>query len=109
MKNYLKKYIKYVEDNKKSIDINELKIKIYFFQHERLIHLIITLFYALLLLFFLVLISLSYIFIIPAFILMIFVICYIIHYFFLENGVQYLYILYDEIKVHSIKGATKKK
>lgn len=98
MKKYLNNYIKYVEANKKSIDLNELKTKIYFFQHERLIHLIVTLFYAMLLLFFLVLISLSYVFIIPAFILTIFVICYIVHYFFLENGVQYLYILYDNIK-----------
>lgn len=98
MKKYLNNYIKYVEANKKNIDLNELKTKIYFFQHERLIHLIVTLFYAMLLLFFLVLISLSYVFIIPAFILTIFVICYIVHYFFLENGVQYLYILYDNIK-----------
>lgn len=98
MKKYLNNYIKYVEANKKNIDLNELKTKIYFFQHERLIHLIVTLFYAMLLLFFLVLISLSYVFIIPAFILTIFVICYIVHYFFLENGVQYLYVLYDNIK-----------
>lgn len=98
MKKYLNNYIKYVEANKKNIDLNELKTKIYFFQHERLIHLIVTLFYAMLLLFFLVLISLSYVFIFPAFILTIFVICYIVHYFFLENGVQYLYILYDNIK-----------
>ena len=95
MKKYLNNYIKYVEANKKNIDLNELKTKIYFFQHERLIHLIVTLFYAMLLLFFLVLISLSYVFIFPAFILTIFVICYIVHYFFLENGVQYLYVLYD--------------
>lgn len=98
MKKYLNNYIKYVEANKKNIDLNELKTKIYFFQHERLIHLIVTLFYAMLLLFFLVLISLSYVFIFPAFILTIFVICYIVHYFFLENGVQYLYVLYDNIK-----------
>ena len=107
MKKYLNNYIKYVEANKKNIDLNELKTKIYFFQHERLIHLIVTLFYAMLLIFFLVLISLSYVFIIPAFILTIFVICYIVHYFFLENGVQYLYVLYDNIKT-TTKQTSKK-
>ena len=98
MKKYLYEYINYVINNKNEIDLEDMLIKINFFQHERLIHLIITLFYVIMFLIFLILVSISYIFIIPAFILLIFVIFYIIHYFRLENGVQSLYFLYDEIK-----------
>lgn len=98
MKKYLYEYINYVINNENEIDLEDMLIKINFFQHERLIHLIITLFYVIMFLIFLILVSLSYIFIIPAFILLIFVIFYIIHYFRLENGVQSLYFLYDEIK-----------
>ena len=103
MKRYLYDYIKYVEANKKKVDISDMVVKINFFQHERLIHLLITLFYCLMFLIFLVLISLSYVFIIPAALLMIFLICYIIHYFLLENGVQYLYKLYDDVAKNSNK------
>ena len=52
MKNYLKNYIKEI-DNKISInkitksDVEEHLIKIQFFQHERLVHLLVTLAYAL--------------------------------------------------------------
>ena len=98
MKKYLYEYINYVINNENEIDLEDMLIKINFFQHERLIHLIITLFYVIMFLIFLILVSLSYIFIIPAFILLIFVIFYIIHYFRLENGVQTLYFLYDKIK-----------
>lgn len=98
MKKYLYEYIDYVINNKNKINLEDMLIKINFFQHERLIHLIITLFYVIMFLIFLILVSLSYIFVIPVFILLIFVIFYIIHYFRLENGVQSLYFLYDEIK-----------
>ena len=97
MKKYMDDYIKYVDANKKKENSEEMLVKIIFFQHERLIHLIITLFYVLMFLIFLVLISISYIFIVPSIILMFFVIFYIIHYFRLENGVQYLYKLYDDV------------
>ena len=96
MKQYLKEYIKEVDEllkndavNQKYID-NHL-IKIGFFQHERLIHLIVTVFYALFVIFFLFLSSINFLYIIPTFILIIFLIFYVLHYFFLENSVQYLY------------------
>ena len=98
MKKYLYEYIDYVINNKNKINLEDMLIKINFFQHERLIHLIITLFYVIMFLIFLILVSLSYIFVILVFILLLFVIFYIIHYFRLENGVQSLYFLYDEIK-----------
>ena len=77
-------------------------IKITFFQHERLIHLLVTLFYAIFTLAFLALGTIHYIFFIIFLILIIFLIFYIFHYFFLENSVQYLYKQYDILK-HSLK------
>ena len=104
MKKYLYDYIKEIdlllESNKKIKDevIENHLIKISFFQHERLIHLLVTLFYAFIFLIFLGLGIIHFIFYIIALILMIFLICYIIHYFHLENGVQYLYKQYDKMK-----------
>lgn len=103
MKKYIYDYIAFVENNKKTIAKDEMLAKIGFFQHERLIHLLVTIFYVLMFLVFLVLITVSYIFIIPSVMLVVFVILYIIHYFVLENGVQYLYKLYDEVTEMSKK------
>ncbi len=102
MNNYLYNYIKEIDEllKKKKItekDIDNHLVKINFFQHERLIHLLVTLFYALLFLLFLGLCLIHYIFAIIVAIIMVFLICYIIHYFHLENGVQYLYKQYDEM------------
>lgn len=104
MKKYLYDYIKNIDlilkENKK-VDYKKLKeehlIKIKFFQHERLIHLIVTLFYALFtfIVFSFIKIFLPFIFI--ALILLIFLIFYVVLYFRLENGVQYLYKQYDLI------------
>ena len=58
MKKYLYSYIKYIEENKKKVEPKEMLIKINFFQHERLIHLIVTLFYAMMFIVFLVLLIL---------------------------------------------------
>ena len=98
MKKYLYDYIKEIDEllnnNKKIKDdiINNHLIKINFFQHERLIHLIVTLFYAIMFVLFGSLGVISFIFLIIAFILLLFLICYII---------QYLYKQYD--KMLSIK------
>ena len=103
MKKYLYDYISYIDEliNKGKIKkevIDDHLIKISFFQHERFIHLIVTLFFSLLFIIFIALVALHYVFSIIAIILLVFVICYIIHYFHLENGVQYLYKQYDELK-----------
>ena len=103
MKKYLYDYIKETEDilnsNKKLSEeiVENHLIKIQFFQHERLIHLLVTLFYALIFLVFTGLGFIHYIFFPIAIALMIFLIFYIVHYFRLENGVQYLYKQYDEM------------
>jgi len=103
MKKYLFDYIKEIDNllnDKEKIsndDIQKHLIKIQFFQHERLIHLLVTLFYALLFIIFMAFGFIYYIFFIIALILVIFLIFYVIHYFRLENGVQYLYKQYDQM------------
>ena len=102
MKKYLYDYIKEIDhlikDQEKQdwvkIKANHLE-KIRFFQHERLIHLLVTLSYVLFSILFFGLSLLSEIFIIIFSVLMVFIVVYIIHYFRLENGVQYLYKQYD--------------
>lgn len=78
-----------------------------FFQHERLVHLIVTVSFGM----FLVLItgymlsvdekytfwSLFFLFLIIS----VTTICYVLHYFFLENNVQKLYDQYDELRKRS--------
>ncbi len=105
MREYLRDYVKEVDDyldNKKHEHLKEVidnhLIKIQFFQHERYIHLCVTLFYAVITLIFLALMIVSLIFLPIAFILVGFLIAYIYHYFFLENHVQYLYKQYDKLK-----------
>ncbi len=98
MRMYMNEYIKTIEkkDNFSKDEVEELVLKIKFFQHERLIHLIVTFFFALFAIIFLALGMISYVFLIPFVLLIIFVILYIFHYFYLENSVQYMYKLYDK-------------
>ena len=105
MKKYILEYQKEIEEKIKtqkftSSDIKILKEKIAIFQHERLIHLLVTLTFAFFAILFMALGMLSYIFLIPFFCLIVFLIFYIIHYFFLENSVQYFYKLYDQMQIH---------
>ena len=106
MKKYILDYTKEIESlikNKKvsKKDIDLLLVKIKFFQHERLIHLLVTLFYAIFCLVFFALGMISPIF----FIIDIILLVYILHYFFLENSTQYFYKLYDEmIELEKKKG-----
>ncbi len=102
MKDYLYGYIKEIDElleNKKITDevIEKHLIKIGFFQHERLIHLIVTLFYALFLILFMALGFIHYLFYPIALIILVVLIFYVIHYFRMENGVQYLYKQYERM------------
>ena len=105
MKKYILDYMKEIESlikNKKvsKKDIDLLLVKIKFFQHERLIHLIVTSLVAILLiisfLYTILMPTLGLILLTSMFILL--VVPYIVHYYFLENNVQKLYIQYDELK-----------
>ena len=100
MRKYLSDYIKEIDSKINNKEVTKKLIethleKIRFFQHERLIHLFVTLFYALFVLFFLVISMTNPLFIIIFYILLVFLIFYVRHYFFLENGVEYLYKQYD--------------
>ena len=107
MKESLKEYNEYLDkvieskkvDNKEDL-LEEILIQIKFFQHERLVHLIVTFMTALatiLFLFFSVLlesIGMTLLFIITFCLF----VPYIFHYYYLENGVQALYKKYFQIK-----------
>ena len=101
MKKYIQNYIKETENKlKKEInkkDLEELKDEITFFSHERIVHMFIMLFCILILLIFVILTLQNIKFLLITVILMILNIFYIIHYYFLENSVQYLYKLYDKM------------
>lgn len=107
MRKIITEYIKNLENNlNKNVhftkeDINNIKEKISYFQHERLIHLLVTLAYAIFTIIFMVLGVLSYIFLIPFAIGIVFLIFYIRHYFFLEHSVQYLYKLKDKVTIRN--------
>jgi amino acid transporter len=85
-------------DWKKISDMHERKIR--YFQHERLIHLLvmITTTLAALLSFFFTFASNMPAFFILTLVLLILSIAYVVHYFKLENGVQRLYRLSDKLE-----------
>lgn len=105
MKKMINEYIEYVEDklNSKKIDksfYDDLLIKISFFQHERLIHFLVTMLVGIITV--MLLITSMFVDNIFIVILLLIFICllipYLFHYYFLENKVQYLYSLYDSVK-----------
>ena len=77
----------------------EMLVQISFFQHERLVHLLVTILFAILtvLSFFGSILTMeTWIFVLTGLFLVL-LIPYIFHYYFLENGVQHLYELYDRL------------
>ncbi|MBP0965549.1 MAG: hypothetical protein J5999_09715 [Oscillospiraceae bacterium] len=108
MKKYLSDYIAFIEkalaDNSLSREemeriFDEMPLQIGFMQHERLIHLIVTVLFALLLF---IAMTAAAALKIPAFfllslLLLALLIPYISHYYFLENNVQKLYSLYNAL------------
>lgn len=102
----LKTYLKFLEKQSaqtlKSAELTTLNTQlltyIQFFQHERLIHLLVTLFFALFTLiatiFAIYTQNLFFIAISGLFLLLLFP--YVIHYYHLENGVQKLYDFYHQ-------------
>lgn len=103
----MKKYIiKYIEEIDKKIenkqitkeDIENHLIKISFFQHERLIHLIVTVFYAVFMFLSIILFLKEWLFVIITYLILIILLFYVKYYFFIENRTQYLYVQYDKMK-----------
>lgn len=107
MEKRLKNYIEYISNiefgkmnqTEKEVLRREMLVNIGFFQHERLIHLIVTVLFALLMAFSIwgcvVIASIGFFSLNLA--VLILLIPYIRHYYILENGVQKLYSLYDEL------------
>ena len=103
MREYLGEYVKEIDKKikekkiiKKDIENNLTKIE--FFQHERLIHLLVTLTYGIFLFLSVIIFTKIWLFVIVIYIALIFLLFYVRHYFFLENNVQYLYKQYDKMK-----------
>ena len=101
---YVKRINKYLEEEHSKEDIVEVTenhlLKIQFFQHERLVHLIVTVLFALL---DIVMVSVSFFVlnnIISALIILftVLLIPYVFHYYFLENSVQKMYEQYDKLR-----------
>ena len=107
MGNKLKLYIKNLHqflDSGKKIDDpqafkEELLREIQFWQHERFVHLIVTFLFAIVTV--AVLLVMIFAASIPLFVLFVLLLVlllpYIKHYYVLENGVQTLYVMYEEI------------
>ena len=104
MKSNLKECIKELENLKEIKDkerlLKNLLIQIKFFQHERFVHLLVTVFVGIsAILFLLGFIALENIgFGLLFLITLCLFIPYIFHYYYLENGVQKLYKIYFEIE-----------
>lgn len=102
MKEKIEEYLKQINKVKASEHERlkeDLLIHISFYQHERLIHLLVTITFALLTFF-----SLYFLVIMPSIaigilfvIFLIMLAFYIKHYYFLENNVQKLYKIYDDL------------
>lgn len=113
MEKRIKNYLVYLEGicipelSKEELAVlkSELLTQIAFFSHERLIHLLVTLFFALF-----TVISMAA-FIITSFpglgvlslLFLVLLIPYIRHYYILENSVQKMYVFYDRIALESHK------
>ena len=103
MRKYLGDYVKEIDKKIKDKKITEQDIenhliKINFFQHERLIHLLVTLFYGVFVFLAVIISFKTLLFLIILYLALIVLIFYVRHYFFLENHVQYLYKQYDKMK-----------
>ena len=100
MKNEIKEYKEYIlkqakdpETDKKEL-AEKLLVRIGFYQHERLIHLIVTMSFGVFFLLSLILAFSNAYFLALSALLLILLVPYIAHYYFLENSTQELYKVY---------------
>lgn len=103
LKAYIKELQELLEDDSGIENIpllkKELLVEIGFWQHERLIHLLVTILFALLTMSVFILIlfyhTIGVLLLLLAMLSLL--VPYIRHYFILENGVQTLYVFYEEL------------
>ena len=110
MKKYIQAYMaqimKFIDEELPSADLarieevlKEFEIKISYFQHERLIHLIVTVLFAVLeiMAISVCLISPQLAAVVFSVMFLILLVPYVMHYYFLENSVQKMYKMRDKI------------
>lgn len=90
-----------------SLEKERLLIQIGFFQHERLIHLIVTVLFGIATI---IMIPFNLLTHEPALLLLsgmllILLVPYIVHYYHLENGVQQLYLYYNRLELMALPGS----
>ncbi len=108
MKKRIQSYMAYMdqqlENNDSELSYEELCIEhekqLTYFMHERLVHLLVTLTFAILafVTFFMAVMNFSMGMIVLFFAFLILLIPYIMHYYLLENSVQYMYRQYDRLQ-----------
>lgn len=108
MKKYFREIMTYYADlcsknlteDEKNKDIRKLSTKIEQMQHERLVHLVVLSLFAICEILSLIGFYLTESYVLLALVLLFFLplLPYVIHYYFLENGVQHLYKVMDEIE-----------
>lgn len=98
---YMKSVEKAIENNETDYDAlkREHLVQIGFIQHERLIHLMVTIMCCILLFIGMCVFFISGMtaFLIVDGLLLVLVFCYLIYYFFIENSTQKLYRMYNKI------------
>ena len=96
----IKEYKEYIKQQAADPDVDkealaqQLLVRIGFYQHERLIHLIVTMSFAIFFLLSLILVSINVYFLALSVLLLVLLVPYIAHYYFLENSTQELYKVY---------------
>ena len=108
MKKRIQSYMAYMdqqlENNDSGLSYEELctqhEKQLAYFMHERLVHLLVTLTFAILafVTFFMAVMNFSIGMIVLFFAFLILLIPYIMHYYLLENSVQYMYRQYDRLQ-----------
>ncbi|WP_462282969.1 hypothetical protein [Ruminococcus champanellensis] len=101
LSDYMKQMNRLLEENRSftETDLQRHLDKIGFMQHERLIHFLVTMLFAIVL--FLVLgafLMTEAMFLLPLLgLILVLLVPYIFHYYFLENTVQKMYVIYDRM------------
>lgn len=103
LKSYILEFQKLLDSGENIDNIEGLKkellVEIQFWQHERLIHLMVTILFALLTMSLIIVLffyaSIQVLVLLGMFIILL--VPYIRHYYILENGVQRLYTFYEEL------------
>lgn len=105
MKNEIKDYITEIKQKISTGDVTEnlaeeMLIRIGFYQHERLVHLIVTMTFATMTVisFFMLASAASLLTVGLSLLFLALTVPYVMHYYFLENSVQEMYRLYYEVK-----------